>query len=141
MDTRIKPTANAALAPSRSIPVKDELSGKTLPEAGKTAPLKVVPDADQTPLEQKSVEIDKARKEQLAERVKISEKAAQRLNEVLRDRQRDLEFSVDETTGRTVLKVIHSESGEVIRQLPPEEILQIARAFIEGTGSLIDDEA
>ena len=64
-----------------------------------------------------------------------------KLNEILRDRERDLEFSVDETTGRTILKVIHAESGEVIRQIPPEELLQITRTFIEGTGSLIQAEA
>lgn len=141
MDTRINPTANAALVPARTAPEKPEASGNTLPASGKLAPLKVVSEAGHSSAEQKATELEKAKQEQLVERVKISEKAAQRLNEVLQDRQRDLEFSVDETTGRTVLKVIHSESGEIIRQLPPEEILQIARAFIEGTGSLIDDEA
>jgi len=72
------------------------------------------------------------------------EKTAQavaKLNEVLKDRERDLEFSVDDTTGRTILKVIHAETGEVIRQIPPEELLNIARTFIEGTGSLIEDQA
>ncbi len=59
----------------------------------------------------------------------------------MRDRERDLEFSIDEVTGRTILKVIHAESGEVIRQIPPEELLNITRTFIEGTGSLINDEA
>ena len=72
------------------------------------------------------------------------EKTAQavaKLNEILKDRERDLEFSVDDTTGRTILKVIHAESGEVIRQIPPEELLNIARTFIEGTGSLIEERA
>jgi flagellar protein FlaG len=67
--------------------------------------------------------------------------AAAKLNEILRDRERDLEFTVDDVTGRTVLKVIHAESGEIIRQIPPEELLNIARAFIEGTGSLIEEQA
>ncbi|MEX1665397.1 flagellar protein FlaG [Zhongshania arctica] len=73
--------------------------------------------------------------------VERTEQAVAKLNEILKDRERDLEFSVDEDTGRTVLKVIHAESGEVIRQIPPEELLHIARVFIEGTGSLIDDQA
>jgi flagellar protein FlaG len=67
--------------------------------------------------------------------------AIAKLNEILRDRERDLEFTVDDATGRTILKVIHAESGEVIRQIPPEELLNIARTFIEGTGSLIEEQA
>lgn len=73
--------------------------------------------------------------------IERTEQAVAKLNEILKDRERDLEFSVDEDTGRTILKVIHAESGEVIRQIPPEELLNIARVFIEGTGSLIDDQA
>ncbi|MGJ8686772.1 MAG: flagellar protein FlaG [Spongiibacteraceae bacterium] len=70
-----------------------------------------------------------------------SAKAVARLNEYLSERDRNLEFSIDDATGRTILKVIHAGSGEVIRQIPAEELLQIARAFIEGTGSLIESEA
>ncbi|GAB3375193.1 hypothetical protein GCM10027567_13750 [Spongiibacter taiwanensis] len=73
--------------------------------------------------------------------VEKTEEAVARLNEILKDRRRELEFSVDQDTGLTVLKVIHAESGEVIRQIPPEELLHIARTFIEGTGSFIDDQA
>lgn len=73
--------------------------------------------------------------------IEKTSQAVAKLNEVLKDRERDLEFSVDDTTGRTILKVIHAESGEVIRQIPPEELLNIARTFIEGTGSLIKDQA
>lgn len=73
--------------------------------------------------------------------IERTEQAVAKLNEILKDRERDLEFSVDEDTGRTILKVIHAESGEVIRQIPPEELLNVARVFIEGTGSLIEDHA
>ena len=76
-----------------------------------------------------------------AERIERTEQALDKLNEIMRDRERDLEFSIDEETGRTILKVIHAESGEVIRQIPPEELLNVTRTFIEGTGSLINDEA
>jgi flagellar protein FlaG len=74
-------------------------------------------------------------------KIEKTAQAVAKLNEILRDRERDLEFTVDDTTGRTILKVIHAESGEVIRQIPPEELLNIARTFIEGTGSLIEEQA
>ena len=141
METRIKPTANSPMVSAQLTPLRAGVDGNILPEAGKSVPLKAVPESTQVTKGVESSQAGEVKTELLADRIKISEKAAERLNEALRDRQRDLEFSVDETTGRTILKVIHSESGEVIRQLPPEEVLQIARAFIEGTGSLIDDEA
>lgn len=43
--------------------------------------------------------------------------------------QRNLEFTVDDDSGRTVIKVIDSESKEIIRQIPPEEVVQLARTL------------
>lgn len=141
MDTSIKTIANIVPAALRPVPTGRDEGGKALPAEGKIAPLRAAADKEKASATPPASATKESEKIDLADRVKLSKQAAERLNEALKERQRDLEFSVDETTGRTVLKVIHSESGEVIRQLPPEEILQIARAFIEGTGSLIDDEA
>ncbi len=44
---------------------------------------------------------------------------------------RNLQFSVDEDLGRTVIKVVDSESDEVIRQIPAEELLEIAKSVQE----------
>lgn len=75
------------------------------------------------------------------EPVRLSEETLDKLNEVLRERARELEFSVDDSSGRTIVRVIHSESGEVIRQLPPEVVLRFAEAFTKGTASLVEDFA
>jgi flagellar protein FlaG len=40
-----------------------------------------------------------------------------------------LEFSVDKETGVTVIKVLDIETGEVVRQIPPEEVLAFMRQF------------
>jgi len=42
---------------------------------------------------------------------------------------RDLSFSVDATTGYNVVRVVNPETGEVVRQLPSEELLKIAQAM------------
>lgn len=55
--------------------------------------------------------------------------AVGRLNDYVQILSRDLEFSFDEQSGDTIVKVIDSESGEVIRQIPPEEILAISQAL------------
>jgi flagellar protein FlaG len=54
--------------------------------------------------------------------------AAQHIESFVKSVGRSLDFSVDPTTGDNVLRVLNSESGEVVRQLPSEETLRIARA-------------
>lgn len=55
--------------------------------------------------------------------------------------RRQLEFSIDQDSGRTIITVIESDSGEVIRQIPPNEVLRIARSVVEGDFHLIDGRA
>ena len=40
-----------------------------------------------------------------------------------------LNFSVDETTNELIVKVVDGSSGEVIRQIPPEEMLRLIAHF------------
>lgn len=54
---------------------------------------------------------------------------------------RDLHFSIDDDTGRTVIKIIDSSTDELIRQIPSEEILAIAKALDKLQGLLIKQEA
>lgn len=41
----------------------------------------------------------------------------------------NLEFKVDDSTNKTVIKVMESQSGNVIMQFPSEEMLSITRAI------------
>ncbi|MCG5261809.1 flagellar biosynthesis protein FlaG [Cupriavidus gilardii] len=51
------------------------------------------------------------------------------LTEVLRTTSIGLRFEIDEATNRVVTKVIDKETGELIRQMPTEEVLRFARAL------------
>lgn len=55
--------------------------------------------------------------------------------------RRDLNFSLDESSGRVVVKVTDSASGEVIRQLPSEEALRLAESLDEVRSLLFQAEA
>ncbi len=55
----------------------------------------------------------------------LSEKVTE-INDIIRSIQRDLAFNIDEDSGKTVIRVIDSESGELIRQIPSEKVLAIA---------------
>ena len=49
----------------------------------------------------------------------------------LQVQNRDLAFSIDEDTARSVVTVIDGQSGDVIRQIPSEEVLALAERIQE----------
>ena len=55
------------------------------------------------------------------------EQAVAKLNDYVQSLQRDLRFSVDDELGRAVVTVIDRQSQEVIRQIPNETALRLAR--------------
>lgn len=67
------------------------------------------------------------------------EKAVSDIQEFVKASQRELGFSIDDSTGTLVVKVIATNSGEVIRQLPTEAALKLAQSLAEGNGLLFDD--
>lgn len=56
------------------------------------------------------------------------------LNQHIQQVQRELQFSVDKDSGRTVITVMDKETQQVIRQIPGEEALHFARKFQEEAG-------
>jgi flagellar protein FlaG len=55
------------------------------------------------------------------------EQALQDLNGYVQNVQRNLQFDVDDTSGHTIIRVVDSKTDEVIRQIPSEEVLALAR--------------
>ena len=53
--------------------------------------------------------------------------------------RRELHFSVDENSGRTVIKVIDSATQELVRQIPPEQLLSLRHNFENDSSSLLLD--
>lgn len=72
--------------------------------------------------------------EQANEAAKV-EQAVSQVNEFVQNLNRDLQFTVDEDSGHTVIKVLDTETKEIIRQIPPEELLRIATYLIDREGS------
>ena len=60
------------------------------------------------------------------------------INEHVQSIQRDLVFTVDEVSGRDIVTIMDTKSNEVIRQIPSEEMLQLARNLNE---QLKEDDA
>lgn len=57
--------------------------------------------------------------------------AVEQLNRYIQTVQRNLQFSVDQDSGATVVKVIDAKTDTVIRQIPSEESLKLARQLVE----------
>lgn len=63
------------------------------------------------------------------------------LNQLLQVHQQHLSFSVDEISGVSVLRVIDTDSGDVIRQMPSESWLKLAQELAASTTGLLRDHA
>lgn len=50
-----------------------------------------------------------------------------------------LSFFVDENSGKKGVRVIDTETDEVIKQIPPEELLRLAARLKEQIGALLDE--
>jgi flagellar protein FlaG len=52
-----------------------------------------------------------------------------------------IEFTFDSDVNRVVVKVKSAETGEVVRQIPPEEYLRLVARFRELFGVVLDETA
>ncbi|MCU7906853.1 MAG: flagellar protein FlaG [Candidatus Thiodiazotropha sp. (ex Epidulcina cf. delphinae)] len=59
------------------------------------------------------------------------EAAVDQMKDFAQVMSRQLQFDVDDESGRTVVRVIDKDSGDVIRQIPSEEVLALARHMKE----------
>ena len=85
------------------------------------------------------VDETKLRATQQLDQVKL-EQAVDDLNDFIQDVRRELSFSVDNESGRTVIKVIDSESQQVVRQIPPEEVVSMTERLQSRSGLLMQAE-
>lgn len=106
-----RPTEQVAEKPVSDVAVSRPEEGKRLSDGNKP-----------------SAEID-------AEQVRS---AVAEIEKFLSNGRRNLEFSTDEESGKVVVKVIASETGELIRQLPSEEALRIANSLSDVNSRLFD---
>ena len=63
------------------------------------------------------------------------------LNGYMEETHRGLRFSIDDDSGRTIVRVVDTETEEVIRQIPSEDMLALIRHFNEVTGNLFNEVA
>ncbi len=72
------------------------------------------------------------------EKAQALKSAVQDIEKFVQSVRRNLEFSIDEASGKVVVKVIATETGEVVRQLPSAEALKIADSLQNAHSLLFD---
>ncbi len=137
--TVVTPAAANAVA---SPPVaKDKVSDAKVaqpqpaPEAKTNAAVEA-PEAQPKQVENKELS-DKAIAE--ARREAVKEKVNQvipKVRELMEKNQRSLDFKVAEEENRVIITVIDKETDKVIRQIPPEDLLQMAETLEQGLSGL-----
>ena len=68
-------------------------------------------------------------------------KAVEKLNKLVQSQKKDVHFSVDEESQSTVIKFFKTETGELIKQFPAEEILAMIARIRKQVGWLHDSRA
>ena len=69
------------------------------------------------------------------------EQAVKNVNDFVKPINNTLSFNLDQDTGQTVIKVVDLSTQEVIRQIPSEEMLAIAKALDTMKGLLVQQKA
>jgi flagellar protein FlaG len=90
-------------------------------ELASVSPIHAVQASGSTPSTNSTAEVPK----------KSVEAAVEQMKDYAQVMSRQLQFDVDEDSGRTVVRVLDKDSGEMIRQIPSDEILAMARHMKE----------
>jgi flagellar protein FlaG len=69
------------------------------------------------------------------------EDAVSQIRQYLKSSPADLEFSLDQQSGRVLLRIMDGQTKELIRQVPSDEVLAIAKAIDRFRGLFIESKA
>ena len=67
------------------------------------------------------------------------ENIAQAMDQYVKSMQTDLKIQVHEATGNIIVKVLSKEDGRIIREIPPEKLLNLAAKMEEMAGVLFNE--
>ncbi len=100
-------------------------------------PANTVPDKPSETKPQAVDAVSDSKKSQESDETKLK-LAVQEIEKFVQSIKRNLEFSIDEHSGKVIVKVIASETGEVVRQIPSAEALKLADRLANASHVLFD---
>ena len=73
--------------------------------------------------------------------IEVAGMMAAELDSVLRQAEGDFSVSVDRATGMIVVRITDQATGEIVKQIPPQELLDADLNMKRIVGLLVDDQA
>ncbi|SFA88683.1 FlaG protein [Acetitomaculum ruminis DSM 5522] len=70
----------------------------------------------------------------------VLKKAVEKINESMENTQTKTVFSVHEETDRISIKIVNKKSNEVVKEYPPEELLDMYAKALELAGIIVDEQ-
>jgi flagellar protein FlaG len=67
-------------------------------------------------------------------------KYAEKLSKVMEILNHSIRFSVDDESDRMIVRIVNAETNEVIRQIPPKEVLQLMHRLDQMAGLMLDEK-
>ena len=67
-------------------------------------------------------------------------RAVEQANDVVKAFDKRYKYAIHEGTGRVMVSIIDTETGEIIREVPPEQILSMVAKIWEVIGILVDEK-
>ena len=119
-------TVSPSASGSNAAPVVS-LPGAARPSGSPPPPVQAAPVLAPTPRQPPSDE--------------ATRQAARMINDFLKKSSAGIEFSVDDGSNRIVVRVVDSETKQVIRQMPSEEMIAIAKTLDSIKGLFVKQSA
>lgn len=91
-------------------------------------------------IEQKELSMNESEKKSLPVSEKVVIDAIEKANKAIDGARKEFRFSIHEETHEIMVKVIDKDKGEVIREIPPEKILDIVAKMWEMAGIIVDEK-
>ena len=73
--------------------------------------------------------------------IESAKQVARQINDFLRSASSDVQFEVDNESSEVVVRVVDSQTKQVIRQMPSEEMIAISKSLDKMTGLLVQQKA
>jgi len=113
----------------------------TINTAGNPVPLSVAPKGSLP-------ELAKETAVAVPEKAPQQEPSSEQLQQVVKEMKQlvdskmpnSLSFSLDDSTGKTIVRITDTKTGEMIRQIPSEEMMELARSLDKMQGMLLRQE-
>ncbi|PTD97385.1 flagellar protein FlaG [Pseudothauera lacus] len=121
-----------------AVPASTVAQAMPLPQGGRAQPAAAVDAPARQPADsQRAAQPEAASQPATRE---VLEQALEDVRNAIQPVASELAFSIDDDSGRVLVKIVDSQTDEVIKQIPSEEMLRISKALDKLQGLLVKQE-